>query len=207
MCMRLVRIHGHIPPRIACVPRTLQVNATGVMPIIFASSLLSLPSSLARYANVPALESAAAALSPSGSFYLPANVALIVGFNYLYTFLQLDPKDLSDQLKRQGASISGVRPGRATAEFITKTLDRMSVLGEWRRTCKLPLLAGTSHHLRMEGSGRAAFHQWPGTILAACCTAPCPTPTVAPRITPHEPPPQVLCSWVPWRRHPLWLKV
>lgn len=106
-----------------------KVNATGVMPIIFASSLLSLPSSLARYANVPALESAAAALSPSGSFYLPANVALIVGFNYLYTFLQLDPKDLSDQLKRQGASISGVRPGRATAEFITKTLDRMSVLG------------------------------------------------------------------------------
>ena len=44
--------------------------------------------------------------------------------------LQLDPKDLSEQLKRQGASIPGVRPGRATAEYITKTLDRMSVLGE-----------------------------------------------------------------------------
>jgi preprotein translocase subunit SecY len=100
------------------------------MPVIFASSLLALPSSLARYANVPALESAANALSPAGPLYLPTNVALIVGFNYLYTFLQLDPKDLSDQLKRQGASIPGVRPGRATAEYITKTLDRMSVLGE-----------------------------------------------------------------------------
>lgn len=100
------------------------------MPVIFASSLLALPSSLARYANVPALDSVATALSPSGGLYLPANVALIVAFNYLYTFLQLDPKDLSEQLKRQGASIPGIRPGRATAEYITKTLDRMSVLGE-----------------------------------------------------------------------------
>ncbi|KAL4445416.1 hypothetical protein ABPG77_011241 [Micractinium sp. CCAP 211/92] len=106
-----------------------KVNATGVMPVIFSSSLLALPASLARYTNSPALEGAAQALSPAGSLYLPANVALIVAFNYLYTFLQLDPKDLSEQLKRQGASIPGIRPGRATAEYITKTLDRMSVLG------------------------------------------------------------------------------
>lgn len=106
-----------------------KVNATGVMPVIFASSLLALPSALARYANLPALESVAGALSPSGALYLPANVALIVGFNYLYTFLQLDPKDLSEQLKRQGASVPGIRPGRATAEYITRTLNRMSVLG------------------------------------------------------------------------------
>ncbi|KAL4427972.1 hypothetical protein ABPG75_002061 [Micractinium tetrahymenae] len=106
-----------------------KVNATGVMPVIFSSSLLALPASLARYTNSAALEGAAQALSPSGALYLPANVALIVAFNYLYTFLQLDPKDLSEQLKRQGASIPGIRPGRATAEYITKTLDRMSVLG------------------------------------------------------------------------------
>ncbi len=62
---------------------------------------------------------------------LQTNVALIVAFNYLYTFLQLEPKELSEQLKRQGASIPGVRPGRNTAEYITKTLDRMSVLGQW----------------------------------------------------------------------------
>lgn len=105
------------------------------MPVIFSSSLLALPSSLARYANVPALDGVANALSPSGGLYLPANVALIVAFNYLYTFLQLDPKDLSEQLKRQGASIPGIRPGRATAEYITKTLDRMSVLGERGGTC------------------------------------------------------------------------
>jgi len=106
-----------------------KVNATGVMPVIFSSSLLAVPSALARYASSPALEKAASSLSPGGSLYLPSNVALIVGFNYLYTFLQLDPKELSEQLKRQGASIPGVRPGRNTADFITKTLNRMSVLG------------------------------------------------------------------------------
>lgn len=106
-----------------------KVNATGVMPVIFSSSLLALPSAVARYFNTPVIDKAAAALSPGGPLYLPTNVALIVAFNYLYTFLQLDPKELSDQLKRQGASIPGVRPGRNTAEYITKTLDRMSVLG------------------------------------------------------------------------------
>jgi preprotein translocase SecY subunit len=106
-----------------------KVNATGVMPVIFSSSLLALPSAAARYINTPAMDNAAKALAPGGAFYLPTNVALIVAFNYLYTFLQLDPKELSEQLKRQGASIPGVRPGRNTAEFITKTLDRMSVLG------------------------------------------------------------------------------
>jgi protein transport protein SEC61 subunit alpha len=101
------------------------------MPVIFASSLLAAPSAVARYAGGAggALEAAARALAPGGPAYLPANVALIVAFNYLYTFLQLDPKELADQLKRQGASVPGVRPGRATAEFITRTLNRMSVLG------------------------------------------------------------------------------
>lgn len=64
-----------------------------------------------------------------GGCVLQINVLLIVLFNYYYTFLQLDPKDMSDQLKRAGASIPAVRPGRATADYITKTLNRMSILG------------------------------------------------------------------------------
>ncbi|KAK9820311.1 hypothetical protein WJX72_008805 [[Myrmecia] bisecta] len=106
-----------------------KVNATGVMPVIFSSSLLALPSAVARYANTPAVDWLALQLSPAGLLYLPVNVALIVFFNYYYTFLQLDPKDLSEQLKRQGASIPAIRPGRATADFITGTLERMSILG------------------------------------------------------------------------------
>jgi len=57
------------------------------------------------------------------------SVALIIFFNYYYTFLQLEPADLAEQLKRQGASIPAVRPGRATADYVTRTLTRMSVLG------------------------------------------------------------------------------
>ena len=54
---------------------------------------------------------------------------LIAFFNYYYTFLQLEPKEMAEQLKRQGASIPGIRPGRATAEYVTATLQRMSILG------------------------------------------------------------------------------
>lgn len=106
-----------------------KVNATGVMPVIFSSSLLALPTALARYANWKPVEAVAAALNPSGPLYLPTNIALIIGFNYYYTFLQLDPKDLADQLKRQGASIPAVRPGKATAAYVSGTLERMSILG------------------------------------------------------------------------------
>lgn len=53
-----------------------------------------------------------------GSLYLPTNILFIAFFNYYYTFLQLDPDDVSEQLKRQGASIPLVRPGKSTAAFI-----------------------------------------------------------------------------------------
>ena len=56
-------------------------------------------------------------------------MALIVMFNYFYTFIQLEPSELSEQLKRQGASIPAVRPGKATSQYITRTLTRMSILG------------------------------------------------------------------------------
>jgi len=106
-----------------------KVNAAGVMPVIFASTLISLPSGVARFTNAEFLEQIATALYPTSAFYLPTYVSLIVFFNYYYTFLQLDPKDVSDQLRKQGASVPGVRPGRATAEYITEILNRMSVLG------------------------------------------------------------------------------
>lgn len=86
-----------------------KVNATGVMPVIFSSSLLALPASLARFSDSDAVRAAAQALSPSGALYLPFNVALIVLFNYYYTFLQLEPSDVAEQLKRQGASLAGER--------------------------------------------------------------------------------------------------
>ncbi|EFJ49475.1 hypothetical protein VOLCADRAFT_104339 [Volvox carteri f. nagariensis] len=106
-----------------------KVNATGVMPLIFASSILALPAALARYTDSAALDEFSRSVGPGGALYVPFNVALIVFFNYYYTFLQLEPKDLAEQLKKSGAAIPAIRPGRQTAEYVTRTLTRMSILG------------------------------------------------------------------------------
>ncbi|CAI5515710.1 unnamed protein product, partial [Closterium sp. Naga37s-1] len=101
-------------------------------------------------------------------FYLPANVALIAFFNYFYTFLQLDPADVSDQLKRQGASVPNTRPGKATAALITKVLTRISVLGSafLGTMAAAPALVEGITHL-------TAFRGFAGTsilILVGCAT-------------------------------------
>ena len=88
------------------------------------------------------------------------SVALIVFFNYYYTFLQLDPADLAEQLKKQGASIPAVRPGRATAEHITGTLTRMSILG----SAFLGALAAAPP-LAERLTGLTAFRGFAGTSL------------------------------------------
>ena len=137
-----------------------KVNSAGVMPIIFASSLLALPATIARFAPNPVFIGAAKAVYPGGAAYVPVNVALICFFNYFYTFLQLEPKDVADQLKRQGASIPGVRPGAATSWYITRVLERLSLLG----SVFLGLLALTP--TAVEGlTGLTTFRGFAGTSL------------------------------------------
>ena len=85
---------------------------------------MALPATLARFTDNGAVTSVAKFIYPGGAGYIPVNVALICFFNYFYTFLQLDPKDVAEQLKRQGASIPGVRPGKNTREYITRVLER-----------------------------------------------------------------------------------
>ena len=99
------------PPSSPAFPK---VNAAGVMPIIFASSILALPSTIARFMNNESIMNFARAVAPGGNIYIPLNVTMIAFFNYFYTFLQLDPNDVSEQLKKQGASIPGIRPGKST---------------------------------------------------------------------------------------------
>ncbi|KAI4344367.1 hypothetical protein L6164_011601 [Bauhinia variegata] len=145
-----------------------KVNSSGVMPIIFSTSSLALPGTLARFTGLSALKKAAIALNPGGSFYLPTNILLIAFFNYYYTFLQLDPDDVSEQLKRQGASIPLVRPGRSTAAFIKTVLSRISVLGS---TFLAILAAGPA--VIEQITHLTAFRGFAGTsilILVGCAT-------------------------------------
>ncbi|KAK7327702.1 hypothetical protein VNO77_21790 [Canavalia gladiata] len=145
-----------------------KVNSSGVMPIIFSTSSLALPGTLARFTGLTALKKAAVALNPGGSFYLPFNILLIAFFNYYYTFLQLDPDDMSEQLKRQGASIPLVRPGKSTSTFIKTVLSRISVLGS---TFLAILAAGPA--VVEQTTHLTAFRGFAGTsilILVGCAT-------------------------------------
>ncbi|CAI8587229.1 unnamed protein product [Vicia faba] len=145
-----------------------KVNSSGVMPIIFSTSSLALPGTLARFTGLSSLKTAAVALNPGGSFYLPFNILLIAFFNYYYTFLQLDPDDVSEQLKRQGASIPLVRPGKSTATFIKTVLSRISVLGS---TFLAILAAGPA--VVEQTAHLTAFQGFAGTsilILVGCAT-------------------------------------
>ena len=138
-----------------------KVNSAGVMPIIFASSLLALPATLTRFTDNGAVMGVAKFLSPGGGAgYVPVNVAMICFFNYFYTFLQLEPKDVADQLKRQGASIPGVRPGAATRDYITRCLERLSLLG----SVFLGLLALTRGAVE-NITGLTTFRGFAGTSL------------------------------------------
>lgn len=138
-----------------------KVNSAGVMPIIFASSLLALPATLTRFTDNGAVMGVAKFLSPGGGAgYVPVNVAMICFFNYFYTFLQLEPKDVADQLKRQGASIPGVRPGAATRDYITRCLERLSLLG----SVFLGLLALTPGAVE-NITGLTTFRGFAGTSL------------------------------------------
>jgi preprotein translocase subunit SecY len=110
----------------------LRLNQGGVMPIIFATAVLFLPLQLANSTNNELLIKLVGYLSPNSSapwayylFYL----STILFFSYFYASLVVNPVDMSQNLKRMGASIPGIRPGRATSEYISRIINRLTFLG------------------------------------------------------------------------------
>jgi preprotein translocase subunit SecY len=111
----------------------LRLNQGGVMPIIFASAILVLPASLASFTKNPDLINIATNyLSPRGSqpwAYALVYFISIIFFSYFYASLIVNPVDLAQNLKKMGASIPGIRPGRATSEYVEGVLNRLTLLG------------------------------------------------------------------------------
>jgi preprotein translocase subunit SecY len=115
----------------------LRLNQGGVMPIIFASSVLVLPGALASFiANSGAGDSIKQAASNVATFLSPGTTAhvifyvvLIVFFSYFYSSLVVNPVDMAQNLKKMGASIPGIRPGIATTKYIEGILTRLTLLG------------------------------------------------------------------------------
>lgn len=108
----------------------LRLNQGGVMPIIFASAVLVLPLSLTQYVSNPAfVQFVNTYLNPRSGFYVALYLLMILFFSYFYASLVVNPEDMSRNLKKMGASIPGIRPGKATTEYIGRVLNRLTFLG------------------------------------------------------------------------------
>jgi len=110
----------------------LKVNTSGVIPPIFASSIIMFPATIASFLNVkefPWLQVAVNFLSPGHVVYNLIYVVFIIFFCYFYTAVHFNPVDVADNMKKYGGFIPGIRPGKNTAEYIDKVLTRVTFAG------------------------------------------------------------------------------
>ncbi len=107
----------------------LKLNVSGVIPPIFASSILMFPQQIANFTQVAWMQSVAQALSFGDWRFNVLYVALIVFFCYFYTAVTFNPVDVADNMKKYGGFIPGVRPGKATADYIDRVLSRLTFGG------------------------------------------------------------------------------
>ncbi len=122
----------------------LKINMAGVIPAIFASSLLLAPASMAQwFGNSPGmdwLQNVSLILSPGQPLYILMFAGGIIFFSFFYTAIMFDPKDVAENLQRQGAYVPGIRPGQQTARYIDNVITRLTVFGAGYVTlvCLLP---------------------------------------------------------------------
>ncbi len=120
----------------------LRVNTAGVIPPIFASSILLFPATLGEFSSVPWLKTVASFFSPQTITYNVIFVALIVFFCYFYTAIIFDPSDIAENIRKQGGFIPGIRPGTKTKEYIDRVLARITLWGSLYISvvCVLPMV-------------------------------------------------------------------
>ncbi len=118
----------------------LKINPSGVIPPIFASSILMFPGTIAQFFRNPFMEAVAKSLSPGALLYETFYVTMIFFFCYFYTAIVFNPVDLADNMKKNGGFIPGIRPGRKTAEYIDRVLTRINLGGAFyvSAICVLP---------------------------------------------------------------------
>ncbi|MEK7381414.1 MAG: SecY family transport protein, partial [Gemmatimonadota bacterium] len=107
----------------------IRLITAGVMPIIFAQTIIIVPGTIAQFSQRPALLEIANFFQPGGLVYNVVFGAMIVLFSFFYTAIIFNAVDLSENLKKQGAFIPGVRPGAPTADYIDQTLSRVTLPG------------------------------------------------------------------------------
>ncbi|SFN02394.1 preprotein translocase subunit SecY [Thermodesulforhabdus norvegica] len=146
------RVYGgqstHIP---------LKINTSGVIPPIFASSLIMFPATIANFVPHPILQSVSRMLSPGHLLHDILYVGLIIFFCYFYTAIVFNPVDVADNMKKYGGYIPGIRPGKATAEYIDKVLSRITLGGALyvSAVCILPQILITHFNVPFYFGGTA----------------------------------------------------
>jgi preprotein translocase subunit SecY len=120
----------------------LRVNTAGVIPPIFASSILMFPATISNFSQIEWLKKISNLFAPGSLLYNLIFVALIIFFCYFYTAIIFDPKDIADNLKKQGGFIPGIRPGIKTKEYIDRVLSRITFWGAIYISvvCVLPMI-------------------------------------------------------------------
>jgi preprotein translocase subunit SecY len=121
----------------------LRVNTAGVIPAIFASSLLMFPLTIGQFTESPAISGFIDTwLNPASFVYQVVYIGLIIFFCYFYTAIMIDPNDVAENIKKSGAYIPGIRPGKKTAEHIDRVLTRVTLIGAlyMSAVCVLPTL-------------------------------------------------------------------
>ena len=118
------RVYGgqstHIP---------LKINTAGVIPPIFASSIIAFPATITSFVQVPWVQALGAHLAPGSVVYTLLYVGMIIFFCFFYTAVVLNPVDMADNMKKYGGFIPGIRPGQRTADYIYRVLTRVTFAG------------------------------------------------------------------------------
>ncbi len=135
----------------------LKINTAGVIPPIFASSIIMFPTTLAQFIDIPVMQTVASMFSPGTVWYYLLYVGFIVFFCFFYTAVQFNPEDVADNMKKNGGYIPGIRPGKRTAEYIDKVLTRITVGGAAyvSAVCVLPTMLTNKFNIPFYFGGTA----------------------------------------------------
>jgi preprotein translocase subunit SecY len=135
----------------------LKVNTSGVIPPIFASSIIMFPATLASFVTIPWMKQMADAMRPGNLIYETLYVGFIFFFCYFYTAVTFNPEDVADNMKKQGGYIPGIRPGKRTADYIDRVLTRITLGGAIyvSAVCVLPSLLMTKFNVPFYFGGTA----------------------------------------------------
>lgn len=135
----------------------LKINTAGVIPPIFASSIIMFPTTLAQFVDMPLMKDFSSLMNPGTILYYIIYVGFVIFFCFFYTAIQFKPDDVAENMKKNGGYIPGIRPGKRTADYIDKVLTRITLGGAIyvSAVCVLPTILMTKFNIPFYFGGTA----------------------------------------------------